>query len=158
MDREKTIRLLEAFDSITKTFTDVESIPEGINLGKPELLVLDTVYKEEGLMMSGLSKRLGIRLSTATGIVDRLIEKELVDRQRDYSDRRMVRVVLTEKGRKTSQMYQRRKRESFKRMANLLTEAEQESLGLIFEKIAGELKKRKGDKSSGSKMGKHSKT
>jgi MarR family transcriptional regulator, 2-MHQ and catechol-resistance regulon repressor len=41
-----------------------------------------------------------VTVSNLTGIVDRLEEKKLVVRKRDDNDRRVVYVVLTEKGAK----------------------------------------------------------
>ncbi len=45
----------------------------------------------------------GLPLSTATGIVDRLVEKDLVKRERVDDDRRIVKVELTDQG---SEVYQ----------------------------------------------------
>ena len=39
-----------------------------------------------------------VTVSNLTGIVDRLEEKKLVSRKRDENDRRVVHVVLTERG------------------------------------------------------------
>jgi DNA-binding MarR family transcriptional regulator len=41
-----------------------------------------------------------VTVSNLTGIVDRLEEKKLVSRKRDEHDRRVVHVVLTDKGTK----------------------------------------------------------
>jgi DNA-binding MarR family transcriptional regulator len=51
-----------------------------------------------GLMMSALAKSLGVQLSSATRTVDGLIKKRLVVRSRIESDRRVVRVELSENG------------------------------------------------------------
>ena len=46
-----------------------------------------------------------VTVSNLTGIVDRLEEKKLVTRKRDENDRRVVHVVLTDKGRQGVQEY-----------------------------------------------------
>jgi len=118
----------------------MESCHGDSSIGKRELLALEAISKEEGLMMSDLGKRLDISLSTATGIIDRLIEKKLVKRERNGGDRRVVRVVLTDKGRKTNQTYQKQKKELFGRMLGALDPEEQGELIKILEKIAGAIK------------------
>jgi len=50
------------------------------------------------LTMSELASRLRSKLPACTGIVDRIERTGLVERERDPSDRRVVRVVLTAAG------------------------------------------------------------
>lgn len=139
-ENENIKRILDAFDGISKVFAAMESFPGDASISKPELLALEAVSREEGLMMSDLGKRLDISLSTATGIIDRLIEKKLVKRERNGGDRRVVRVVLTDKGRKTNQTYQKQKKDLFGRMLGALDPEEQGELIKILEKIAGAIK------------------
>lgn len=47
-----------------------------------------------------LAQHLGVGLGTVTGIVDRLVARDLVTRQEDPDDRRIRRIVLTPAGRK----------------------------------------------------------
>ncbi|MBU4076458.1 MAG: MarR family transcriptional regulator [Euryarchaeota archaeon] len=139
-EKENIKRILDAFDGISRVFASMESFHGDSSISKPELLALEAISKEEGLMMSDLGKRLDISLSTATGIIDRLIEKKLVKRERNGGDRRVVRVVLTDKGRKTNQTYQKQKKELFGRMLGALDPEEQGELIKILEKIAGAIK------------------
>jgi DNA-binding MarR family transcriptional regulator len=53
-----------------------------------------------GLTMNELSKAVNLEISTMTRMVDQLVEKGLVQRENDAKDRRVVRVALTEAGRK----------------------------------------------------------
>jgi DNA-binding MarR family transcriptional regulator len=50
------------------------------------------------LTMGDLARRGGITEKTITGVIDRLERDGYVHRERDLADRRVVRVVLTEKG------------------------------------------------------------
>ncbi|NLN19276.1 MAG: MarR family transcriptional regulator [Firmicutes bacterium] len=54
---------------------------------------------EEGVTLTDLAAHINADLSTATGIVNRLEKAEYVTRQRCKSDRRVVKVRLTVKGR-----------------------------------------------------------
>jgi len=136
-EKENIKRILDAFDGISRVFASMESFHGDASISKPELLALEAISREEGLMMSDLGKRLDISLSTATGIIDRLIEKKLVKRERNGGDRRVVRVVLTYKGRKTNLTYQKQKKELFGKMLGALDPEEQGGLIKILEKIAG---------------------
>jgi DNA-binding MarR family transcriptional regulator len=49
--------------------------------------------------MTHLAEAMDVSLSNATGLVDRMEERGLVDRLREDADRRVVRVVLTDEGR-----------------------------------------------------------
>lgn len=48
--------------------------------------------------MSELATKIKLTVSSATLIVDKLVDKELVSRHRSLDDRRVVRVALTEEG------------------------------------------------------------
>lgn len=142
MTTEKnTIRIIEAFDKISKVFASMESLVGDISLSKPELLALESISKQKELTMSKLAKNLGVGFSTATSIIDRLIEKKLVNRERNHGDRRVVKVSLSKRGKEIVSAYQEQKKKSFKKMIEVLTESEQEIFVLVLEKIANEIQK-----------------
>lgn len=70
-----------------------------LDLTMPQLKVLFVVHAHGGAMRSGaLAERLGVHLSTVTGVVDRLSESGLVRRGEDPQDRRLVLVENTPAG------------------------------------------------------------
>ncbi len=48
--------------------------------------------------MSEIASALGVSLATATGVVDRLVERDILTREGDPGDRRVVLCRLSEKG------------------------------------------------------------
>lgn len=68
-----------------------------LNLTFPQALVLNVLLEESPIPISVLAKRTGSANSTVSGIVDRLEKLELVRRERDQRDRRVIYVSLTEK-------------------------------------------------------------
>jgi DNA-binding MarR family transcriptional regulator len=50
--------------------------------------------------MTDISSELGLALSSTTGVVDRLVERKVVERARPEDDRRTVRVMLTSRGKR----------------------------------------------------------
>ncbi len=133
---ENTTRIIDAFDKISKVFASMEGFNGEISLSKPELLTLESVSKQKDLTMSKLAKNLDIGFSTATSIIDRLIEKKLVVRERNHGDRRVVKVLLSKEGETIISSYQEQKKIFFKKMTEFLTEVEQESFVIVLEKIA----------------------
>jgi DNA-binding MarR family transcriptional regulator len=63
------------------------------------LHVLSMLERHGELSMSRLAEALDVSYSNATGLVDRMEERALVERVRDDEDRRIVRVRLSEPGR-----------------------------------------------------------
>ena len=47
-----------------------------------------------------LAEKMSVRPPTATGLTDRLIRQSLIERRTDPSDRRVVKVALTQEGRR----------------------------------------------------------
>jgi DNA-binding MarR family transcriptional regulator len=70
-----------------------------LDLTMPQLKVLSYVTRNDGATSGQIANRLGVGLSTITGIVDRLAEQSLVTRHEDPRDRRITRVLPTPRGR-----------------------------------------------------------
>ena len=73
---------------------------EKLDLTPPQFYVLATIGYAGGLPFGEIGAKMMVTVSNLTGIVDRLEEKKLVTRKRDENDRRVVHVVLTDKGAK----------------------------------------------------------
>ena len=66
-----------------------------VDLTMPQLKSLICVAENNGATSGQIARRLGVGLSTVTGIVDRLAEQDLVTRREDPDDRRITRVLPT---------------------------------------------------------------
>ena len=75
----------------------LEALPD-IELSYPQVLVLFALLDIGEVSMTDLTHWLKIAQGVATRTVDRLVEKGLVERRRDESDRRVVFVSLTRSG------------------------------------------------------------
>jgi DNA-binding MarR family transcriptional regulator len=60
--------------------------------------VLYLIAASEGMRMSELAVRLGVSISTTSGLVDRLVDHGLLARHDDPADRRQVVVTITPTG------------------------------------------------------------
>lgn len=64
----------------------------------PQYYILRLAAADECMRASDLAERLSINPSAVTAMVDRLVAKDLVERRRDESDRRIVHVCPTPAG------------------------------------------------------------
>ena len=69
------------------------------NISFQQILVIANI-DDDGLKMSSLSKKLGIDNSTGTRLADGLETKGIVRRVRDKFDNRIVKIFLTNRGKK----------------------------------------------------------
>ncbi|HIH43933.1 MAG TPA: MarR family transcriptional regulator [Candidatus Methanoperedenaceae archaeon] len=135
---DNVARFIGAMNRISRLFVMMEGSACDASLSKPELLALAHIHREKRSTMSGLAGVLGINVSTATGLVDRLVGKKLLRRERNHGDRRLVYVVLTARGTKVAAAYQEQIQAGIRHMLGLLTPAEQAQLIAILEKISGD--------------------
>ena len=108
--------------------TDVELSPQD---GR----ALMTLGGRGRVTMTDFSETLGVPLSTATRMVERLIHKGLAVRSRIEDDRRIVHVELSEEGKKLNKMFLQQRREMGRTMLAPLTHGEREIFIELMAKI-----------------------
>ena len=67
-------------------------------------VVLCCLWEEDGLATSSIGDKLQQVGGTLTGVLDRMVERGLVRRERDTHDRRVWRIWLTETGRNLQEL------------------------------------------------------
>ena len=92
---------------------------KGLDMTIPQIKTLVLLERSGPLRMGNIASFLGRALSATTTVVDRLVEKELVDRAWDTSDRRVVICSLTAKGHQAMEGFWRIRRERLQAMTNL---------------------------------------
>ncbi len=71
---------------------------QGLTIG--QLRLMSMLLFEDSKTMGELADDLDVRMPTVTGVTDRLVRQGLIERLADAVDRRVVRVRLTEEGRR----------------------------------------------------------
>ena len=71
-----------------------------LDLTMPQLKVVLLLFLNGPARMSDIASALDVSLATATGVVDRLVERDIVVRESQPEDRRVVLCRLSEKGQK----------------------------------------------------------
>lgn len=110
---------------------------------KPELKIIEILGKGGSLIMTDVAERALLSVSTVTSIMDSLVEKNLVRRERSEQDRRVVWVELTREGRKVYQELLEFHLRIVRGMLNALNRDEQDTLIGLFRKIVDRIEKEK---------------
>ena len=109
--------------------------PTEVELSPQDGRALVSLADRGPLTMTDFSEMLGVPLSTATRMVERLIDKGLAMRSRIEDDRRVVRVELSVEGRKLNQHFLEQRYEMGRRMLSALTPGEREIFIELMTKI-----------------------
>jgi len=111
-------------------------IMERIGLTVPQAIVVGTLAAcGGGATMSEIAHLTYQSAATVTGIVDRLADAGLVERERDEVDRRVVYVRTTQAGRAKLDEIDAERRKQMEQMTKALTDEELEQLNSIMSKL-----------------------
>lgn len=102
---------------------------ENYGLTVPQFITLRALHSSsEGLTMSALAEACYQISATMTGVVDRLAERNLVQRQRSLDDRRVLVVTLTGEGKQMMEQIENRQIERVARIFQALPANERKEL------------------------------
>lgn len=102
-------------------------------------LVLCCLWEEDGLSTTGIADKLKQLGATLTGVLDRMEDRKLVLRERDPTDRRIVRVWLTDEGKKLKKVLPPLGAETIKRATTNISDAEQAAVLKLLDQIVENL-------------------
>jgi DNA-binding MarR family transcriptional regulator len=132
-------RLEEAFNHIIRSMnsaaTAYQSIAPGPMLSGSQRIVLRGLVNNGPFQVSEVANQLGVTLSAATGLVDRLVKAKLVTRERDQEDRRVVWVKITPEGEQAVRAAEERRRAAFRAMIKNLPDEDLATLCDILERL-----------------------
>lgn len=95
---------MEAYLALLKKATDMVKQIDGYllehDLQQNRFMLLVVLYRDPGktLAATELAASIGVKPPTLTGLLEGLVKKKWVRRQRDPGDRRTIRVAITEAG------------------------------------------------------------
>ena len=122
-------------DNIQKVLYPEDWIKIDLSLSKTELLTLLIVDRHGEIIMSQIADYIRVPLSTATGIVDRLVKNGYLKRERSESDRRIVVIQLNDKGAEILKDFKKSLSNYVDRIDQSLTDEERRLLFNLFLKI-----------------------
>ena len=142
-------KLLEKFDQVFLLTLGVgrsafNEISRDVGMTGPQMNVLISLHRfESGVTMRELSEMQMLSHGATTGLVDRMINMDLLERSRSETDRRAVYVCLSKKGRDVFERITERRAESLTPILDQLDEKDEacvlESLTILeaqFKRLA----------------------
>jgi DNA-binding MarR family transcriptional regulator len=111
----------------------------------PQFAILSYIIKTPDCMMTDVSREFDIKLSSVTGMMDRLENEGYISRTRSRDDRRVVRVNVTSKGSGIVKAKEQKHNKQMKYVLELLSEHERKCFVSILRKISDAIKTKKGE-------------
>lgn len=106
-----------------------------LDYSKNEIMALLFLYRFKNANMTQISKYINAPLNTTTGVVNRLEKKKIIERIRSKEDRRIVEIVLTQKGSEFINEEKKNILSIVKAIYEKLTEDEKSAAINIFRKV-----------------------
>ena len=142
---EKARRLTDHLQTVLEAVAGADHKNPAVSeqLCAQEIRVLNTVGRDPCCIMSNIAGAIRLSLSSVTGLIDRLVEKKLVRRDRSNEDRRIVQVELTKEGRELHETSMQGRVELARGLLKSLSAEEQDALVSLFGKISDRIKAEK---------------
>ena len=131
------------FDQIKELLLSEELNSLLLDFSKNDWLTLFFLLRKEEANMSQIAEYLHCPLNTATGVVNRLVKKDLIQRYRDEFDRRIVLLRLTQKAKDLAEDYRKTITEYFGIIKQVLSDEELGQLTRVFGKVRAALLQKK---------------
>ena len=110
-----------------------------------QVMVLAALMQHKEITMSGLAEFIGLSRANATGLVDRLVKRGMVERRRVEEDRRIVLIALTQSGKKAARNLAAEQRKGLVRMMKRIPEKDLNLFISTLEQVAMGLVESHGD-------------
>ncbi|MQY05615.1 MarR family winged helix-turn-helix transcriptional regulator [Actinomadura macrotermitis] len=134
---DDVLRLSTRAHKLMRAASDAAMSEHGVRIGQN--LLLEVLWEEDGLTPGELAARLGLTTPTVVNTATRMEAADLVVRRRDPADARLVRLYLTDRGRRAEEPVKRARRRLEERITAGLTDDERRHLRSALEKIIAEL-------------------
>lgn len=96
LDNQFCFALYSASLAMTKTY---KPFLDKLGLTYPQYLVMLVLWQQDDVLVKSIGERLFLDSGTLTPLLKRLEASALIERKRDESDERQVRITLTREGR-----------------------------------------------------------
>lgn len=129
-------RLQNAYETtVRKLGSDLLSQSE-LGVTRSQYYILYLLSKQGFFTVSDLAEKLEVKPSAVTVMIDRLCKINLVKRDRDDNDRRIVKIGITPEGNQFLERAKQKRNAVLKDHLSRLDDDELQSFVAIFEKIA----------------------
>ena len=122
-------------DRLITFFSKEKEFQLPMSLSKIDLLSIFIIGRYEKISMGKLAESINLPVSTATGMVNRLVKNGLVERVLNEANRRIINVRLSEKGRELIDSQRKLIDRNLDDIKTQLNDEEQEQGRRIFTKL-----------------------
>ena len=105
------------------------------DIAPPHFEIMMLLEEAGTLHVAEIGERLQIARPQMTHLIDRLVEVNIVERQTGTEDRRMINIMLTDKGKAVIKEHDSDIRNATREMLSCLTDEELESLSVSLRKL-----------------------
>ena len=105
------------------------------DIAPPHFEIMKLLEETEVLHVAEIGERLQIARPQMTHLIDRLVELNLVERQTNTNDRRMLNIMLTNKGTMILKEHERHIKNATREALSCLTEEELSELSAALRKL-----------------------
>lgn len=138
MRQEREALILQLSMSLRQMFrmlqTDINELFEEY-MPWNEFSVLRALYAKSPQMASQIASEVNVTSSHITAVTDRLVKKELVMRKRSDSDRRIVYLEITDKGREVAEKLENLRKEYYKEKFGGWSDEEMQKVLELFDRV-----------------------
>jgi len=121
---------------IRATYIHSRHIAKTSGLTAPQILVLQAINEYQPVTIGQIANHVSLSQATVTTIIDRLVVKDFVYRERSSSDRRKVHAFLTQPGREMLERAPTPLQDQFSEQFEALEEWEQSMILASLQRVA----------------------
>ncbi len=136
---DQLAEIIFSFSRVMKEEMTFDSETSQLTVLQLQALIL--IKKKKILSMSDIADQFKISLPTATVLSDKLVKTKLVKRARSKSDRRIVNVLLTEKGEVVLTKAIRQRHQKINKMLSYLSLKDKRQILRIMKNLSGKIEK-----------------
>lgn len=114
---------------------------DGFDFSISQFKAMAAFREDREYRMSELSKHASVTMPTMTEMVDKLEQDGLAERIRDLRDRRVIKVRLTEKGKRLRRQFMDKRRNELKNILSALSREDREELRNALARAYGVLQR-----------------
>ncbi|NOZ61065.1 MAG: MarR family transcriptional regulator [Calditrichaeota bacterium] len=133
---ENMERFYKSFISVMHFFHNIAvDVSRVSDFSLAQFRVLMVVHHFDSLSVNELKQQLNIAQSSASEIIDRLVQQQMLKREKDPEDKRKTRLILTPRAKKLIQTQRERIKDYYRTILEILDEKDQTRLVDSFEQI-----------------------
>lgn len=129
-------RIRAAMNKMQRDISTEMQKQQGVDLTRPQCYLLSLISNEEPCKITSLAQKLGVRPSTISTMINRLVDEGFVSREYGHNDRRNVLVSITERGKEVLERDVENYGQVLQRFIGSLEPSELETFTRTFEKIS----------------------